>query len=125
METHPSPLVLVVEDESLIRELAVSAIADAGFEVVEACTAAEALEVLRARPDVAIVFTDVNMPGELDGLALAEMVHRHWPAIQLVVTSGRPLAGPIPDEGKFVQKPYSLENMTEAVTTAAQRLDIV
>ncbi len=77
-------LVLIVEDEPLIRELAAEAIEDAGFVTVEAANAQEAIDILNTRGDVGILFTDVNMPGRLDGLALASLVHQQWPAIQLV-----------------------------------------
>ncbi len=122
METESPPLVLVVEDEPLIRDVASTAISDAGFEVIEAASAAEALDVLRTRADVGVLFTDVDMPGSLDGLELATLVHEQWPAIQLVVTSGRGLRGPVPDDGRFVPKPYRLDDMIETVALVAKRL---
>src|SRR4051812_21243417 len=109
------PLVLIVEDEPLVRELAGIAIADAGFEVVEASDAQQALEILNARGDVGVLCTDVDMPGALNGLQLASLVHERWPAIRLVVTSGRPLPAPVPDEGRFLSKPYSLDALAQTV----------
>jgi CheY-like chemotaxis protein len=121
--TDTAPLVLVVEDELLIREIAAAAITDAGFEVVEAATAQEALDILGQRPDVGVLFTDVNMPGSLDGLALARLVHEQWPDIKLVVTSGRPLAAATPDDGQFLAKPYTLDVLTKAVREATALAD--
>lgn len=106
-----SPVVLVVEDEFFVREEAVWVLAEHGFEVLEAPNGAAALEVLAARPDVGIVFTDVFMPGEVDGLDLARIVGRRWPHIRVAVTSGRP-ARPeewSPDSGCFIPKPYAPE----------------
>jgi CheY-like chemotaxis protein len=121
--TQTAMLVLIVEDEPFIRELAVAAIEDAGFVTVEAANAQEAMDILNARTDVGLLFTDVNMPGPLDGLALATLVHEQWPAIQLVVTSGKPLDGPVPDEGRFMAKPYSLRHLTDTVTLMAEPQD--
>lgn len=109
------PLVLIVEDEPLIREFAGLAVADAGFDVVEAADAQQALEILNARSDVGVLCTDVDMPGALNGLELARLVHERWPAIRLVVTSGRPLPAPVPDDGRFLSKPYSLDALTRTV----------
>ena len=111
----PAPLVLIVEDEPLVRELAGAAITDAGFDVVEAANAQEALEILNDRQDIGVLCTDVNMPGPLDGLALARLVHERWPAIRLVVTSGRPLSELVPDDGRFVAKPYTLDTLAQSV----------
>jgi len=112
-----APLVLIVEDEPLVREIAAAAIQDAGYEVVEAANAREAVDILRTRADVGVLFTDVDMPGDLDGLALARLVHEQWPAIRLVVTSGRSLLGPVPDDGRFVAKPYSLQHLADTLAS--------
>jgi CheY-like chemotaxis protein len=114
-------LVLLVDDEPLVLLVATESLEDAGFEVVEAADAAEALVVLRSRSDVGVLFTDVNMPGQIDGLDLAELVHRHWPSIKLVVTSGRGLARSVPDEGRFMGKPYSMREMTDLIGEVSQR----
>lgn len=117
---NASLLVLIVDDEPLIRELAATVIAEAGFEVVQAASADEALGILSARKDVGLLFTDINMPGQMDGLALARLVHEHWPDIQLVLTSGRPLPEPAPQGGQFMAKPYSLDKLAETVTDLAK-----
>jgi CheY-like chemotaxis protein len=121
--TQTSTLALIVEDEPFIRELAVAAIEDAGSVTIQAANAQEAIDILNGRADVGVLFTDVNMPGQLDGLDLATLVHEQWPAIQLVVTSGRPLDGPVPDHGQFMAKPYSLRHLTETVALMAETQD--
>jgi CheY-like chemotaxis protein len=117
-----SPTVLVVEDEYLIRLMSVGELEAAGYKVLEAANAAEAIEILEADPDVTVLFTDVNMPGNLDGLALARMVHERWPNVHLLVTSGggRTSARDVPDDGRFMPKPYSLMQMTSLVGELAR-----
>jgi CheY-like chemotaxis protein len=122
--THPPRiLVLLVDDEPVIRMVASQGLEDAGFEVVEADCAQAALDILKARSDVGVLFTDVNMPGTLDGLELAGLVHELWPDIELVLTSGQALPKPVPDDGRFVAKPYRLEEMVDLVASVAKRLD--
>ena len=98
-----------------MRLVACDGLEAAGFTVVEANDAQEALDVLASRSDIGVLFTDVNMPGALDGLDLAELVHLRWPHIKLVVTSGKMLERTVPDDGRFIPKPYSLKNMTDVV----------
>ena len=101
--TSAKPLILVVEDEPLLRFNAADALEEAGFSVTEANNAETALEVPEARRDVRMLFTDVHMLGSFDGMELARQVHRRWPHILLMITSGRerPNAAEIPDA-----KPY-------------------
>jgi two-component system, response regulator PdtaR len=101
--------VLVVEDETLIRLWAADLLQENGYSVLEANNADTALKILESRPDVKLLFTDVQMPGSLNGMELAREVHSRWPHILLVITSGRerPTAAEIPDHGRFVAKPYS------------------
>jgi len=101
-------VVLVVEDECLLRELAVELIEDAGFATLEAGNAGEAVTLLEARSNIAVVFTDINMPGDVDGLELAHMVRDRWPSIRILVTSGRIwLTQPdLPPGTVFLEKPY-------------------
>jgi CheY-like chemotaxis protein len=108
-------LVLLVEDEPTVRMIACDGLEDAGFDVVEAANAEEAVAILADRSDVGVLFTDVDMPGDLDGLDLAELVHGRWPAIKLVVTSGRSLTRAIPDAGQFIAKPYTMRAMTDVI----------
>ncbi len=109
MQTEPSAVVLIVEDEALIRAYAVGQLEEAGFEVLEAANAAEALETMKARPDVRVLFTDVQMPGKLDGMGLARMIHEQWLKVLLLITSGnkRPARGDIPDHGRCSGKALS------------------
>ena len=122
-DSHTPFLVLVVDDEAVLRFLAADTLEENGFRVVEAENAEEALRVLAERSDVRVLFTDVNMPGALDGLDLVREVHARWPAIKLVVTSGRLRLsdGEIPDAGRFVAKPYSPDTLVEEIREAAGR----
>ena len=82
------PVVLIVEDEFLIRMDAVDMIRSGGFDVIEAESADEAIAILECRPDITIVFTDVQMPGSMDGLKLAAAIRGRWPPVKIVATSG-------------------------------------
>jgi len=125
MDDHPLPrrTTLVVEDECFIRMNAAEIVQDDGLEVLEAANAAEALEVLRTHPEVAVLFTDIDMPGDMTGLDLADRVHRQCPGIQLLVTSGRarPKAADIADDGVFLAKPYSADDLTSAIRALMAR----
>jgi CheY-like chemotaxis protein len=110
-------VVLIVEDEALIRMSAVQMVEDAGFMVVEACDADEAIEILESRRDIRAVFTDINMSGSMDGWKLAHAIRGRWPPIHLIVTSGlyTPEKGQLPARGVFIQKPYSAGQVTAAL----------
>jgi CheY-like chemotaxis protein len=112
-----TPVVLIVEDEFLLRSHAVDMIAAAGFEVVEAANADEAIEILQVRQDIAVVFTDIQMPGSMDGLKLARAIRGRWPPIKIVATSGRPNVGEpdLPEGGRFLPKPYSPKQVTRVL----------
>src|SRR5664279_2577209 len=114
--TAKRPVVLVVEDEFLLRMDAAEMIGDAGFDVVEAANADEAIAILEARPDIHVVFTDIQMPGSMDGLKLARFVRNRWPPIKIVATSGRVAveAEDLPAGSVFLPKPY---RGTDVVTT--------
>ena len=114
---HGCETVLVVEDEGLVRLDAAESLRAAGFEVLEAGDAAEALEIVLGGEDIDVLFTDINMPGEMDGLELARRVNDCRPAVRLVLTSGaiKPTPAEIPDHGAFIPKPYSPEAVTRAV----------
>lgn len=102
--------VLVVEDEPLVRMLAVDVVEEAGFEAIEAVNADQALELLDEQRDIRILFTDIDMPGSMDGLALAAAVHERWKQIHIIVVSGkqRPASAELPDHGIFFSKPYDV-----------------
>jgi CheY-like chemotaxis protein len=112
--TPDRPVVLVVEDEFLLRMDAVDMIASAGFEVVEAANADEAIEILESRRDITVVFTDIQMPGSMDGLKLAQAVRGRWPPIKIVATSGHAnvAESDLPEGGRFLPKPYSPVQVT-------------
>ena len=111
------PVVLVVEDEFLIREYAVEIINEAGFEPIKAGNADEAIEILECRSDIRIVFTDVHMPGSIDGLKLAQAVRDRWPPIKLIVTSGHITLpeSALPTGGRFLSKPYQPSEIARAL----------
>lgn len=101
--------VVVAEDEALIRELAVDILTDEGFRVLEAAHAAEALQLLHVHADdVHLLFTDIHMPGEINGLALAHHTRSQWPWIAVLIASGRPAPGlhEMPAGSRFLPKPY-------------------
>jgi CheY-like chemotaxis protein len=101
-------VVLVVEDESLIRTTAIDMVEEAGFEAIAASDADEAIRILESRNDIRAVFTDVQMPGSMDGLRLARVVRNRWPPVALIVTSGQTNVGEghLPTGGRFLRKPY-------------------
>jgi CheY-like chemotaxis protein len=111
------PLVLVVEDEVLILLHAVSLLKEAGFGTLEAGSAGEAIALLEARKDIRIVFTDINLPGSMDGLSLARAIRHRWPMIELVLTSGQITvkAANMPERGRFLGKPYNARELVETV----------
>jgi len=112
-QRHPDSVVLVVEDEPIVRLDTAETLQQRGLTVVEAATAADALKILETRPEVRLVFTDMGIPGRIKGMDLARLVHQYWPHILLVITSGgeRPDEGEIPDAGRFIAKPYSPEQV--------------
>lgn len=103
----------MVEDEWIARLFACDLLEQAGFKVLEADNADQALQTLDAHPDVQGLFTDVNMPGSMDGLALARHVHEHRPGIVTLVVSGRgpPAPGELPSNAAFMAKPYEAAEM--------------
>jgi two-component system, response regulator PdtaR len=106
--SQAKPVILVVEDNELLRLHAAGLLEDHGFGVVEAENADAALKLLETRDDVRLLFTDIQMPGSCDGMDLARKVHARWPRILLIITSGqiKPAEAEIPDHGHFVGKPY-------------------
>jgi CheY-like chemotaxis protein len=101
------PVVLLVEDEPLVRLTQVDILREAEFWVVEAQDADEAFEVLKARPDISAVLTDVNMPGSIDGFEFARLVRQGWPEVGVLVISGKtgPRPGDLPPNATFLNKP--------------------
>jgi two-component system, response regulator PdtaR len=118
------PVVLVVEDDFLLRMDAVDIVKDAGFEAEEAANADEAIAIIETHPNIHVVFTDVQMPGTMDGLKLARFVKDRWPPIKIVATSGRIKISEedLPEGSIFVPKPYS---PTQIVNTLRELLESV
>ena len=106
-------VVLVVEDEMLLRMRAVDMVEDAGFTPVEAVDADEAVAILEARSDIALLFTDIQMPGSMDGLKLAHAVRERWPPIKIILVSGQlgPANIAIPADSRFFGKPLEAKKM--------------
>jgi len=115
-----SPVVLVVEDEALIRLAAVQIAEEAGYEALEAANADEAIRLLEARVDIALVFTDVHMPGTMDGIKLVHYIRRRWPPVRLMVASGVAVLSEsdLPSGASFFRKPY----MDHAIADEMKRL---
>src|ERR1700733_12680218 len=99
------PVILIVEDEALVRRSAVGMLEDAGFRMIEAVNSEQALELLAAHSDVQLLFTDVNMPGSIDGLALARQVRARWRHIGIMIACGKqmPQTGELPAGSRFEQ----------------------
>jgi DNA-binding NtrC family response regulator len=114
--------VLVVEDDAMIRIVAADALGDRGIMAWEAADASEALQVLEQRPRIGLLFTDVNMPGKMNGLGLAHEVSVTRPDVELIVTSGAVTLADsdLPDHGTFLPKPYPPERLAQIV---AEKLD--
>jgi CheY-like chemotaxis protein len=106
-------VVLVVEDEMLLRMRAVDMVEDAGYTSVEAVDADEAVAILESRSDIALMFADIQMPGSMDGLKLAHTVHERWPPIKIILVSGqlKQAAIDIPADSRFFGKPLEAKQM--------------
>ena len=117
MQNFRCSVVLVVEDEPFIRMAAADMITNAGFEVVEADSADEAIRILEVRSDIQLVFTDVDMPGTMDGVKLSHYIRHRWPPVKLIVASGKKLVAEddLPKGAIFFSKPYSEHFLVEAI----------
>lgn len=114
-------VVLVVEDEPLLRMLAVDVVEAAGFEALEAADATQAVVILEQRPDIRIMFTDIDMPRGMNGVKLAAAVRHRWPPIEIIVTSGHvvPALGDLPPRSVFFSKPYREDQVVAAMRRLA------
>ena len=114
---RPSVAVLIVEDEPLIRLAAVYQIEDAGFEVYEAGSADAAIALLEVHKEICLIFTDVDMPGSMDGLKLAHYVRGRWPSVKIIVTSGHVKVSEesLPSGALFMPKPYHSAVITHKI----------
>lgn len=109
--------VLVVEDEALIRLNLVLHLEDEGFEVFEAANADQAIALLEQHENIQLLFTDLNMPGSMDGLMLTAYVKDRWPPVRIIMTSGKRVleVTDLPDGSVFFAKPYPLASVTRAI----------
>ena len=105
--------ILIVEDEALLRMHAADIVEEAGFIPIEAANADEAVAILESRDDIALLFTDVNMPGSMDGLKLAHAVRNRWPPIKIVIVSGhlKVEEAELPQDSRFFGKPFETDRM--------------
>lgn len=102
----------MVEDEALLRMMAVDVVEDAGFEAIEAADADAAIAILERRSDIGILFSDIRMPGSMDGLSLARAVKDRWPPVKIVLTSGHCSERDIDEGVAFFRKPYNMDKVT-------------
>lgn len=116
--------ILVVEDEPLLLLDALDMVEDAGFTAYGAANADEAIRLLERHSDIRVLFTDVDMPGSMDGLKLAHAVSSRWPPIGIIVASGHVRVTPeeLPRNGMFFAKPYPPASLTKALDAIAERL---
>ena len=110
---QPTLTVLVVDDEPLIRIELADVLSDIGYTVLEAATPAAAIVLLEAHPEISAVITDLNMPGDMDGIALAHVVRKRWPPCALIMVSGqlRPADGELPLGMRFLSKPVGARSL--------------
>jgi CheY-like chemotaxis protein len=119
------PVVLLVEDEPLVRTTQVDILREADFWVVEADDADEAFEILKRRQDVKVVLTDVDMPGSIDGFEFARLVAQGWPEVGVLVISGKtaPTPGDMPPNAVFAPKPVRPADLVEQLQAIMARQD--
>jgi CheY-like chemotaxis protein len=119
-----APAVLIVEDETFTRLAAADLLSEAGVANYEAADADEALSTLAEHPEIGLIFTDVNMPGTMDGMSLARRVCRIRPDVGIIVTSGRRRIpdAELPDGGTFLPKPYRPQQLIDAVAKKLRQL---
>ena len=109
------PLVLVVEDEPIIRMETVQMVKDAGYAVLAAPNTNDAITILEGRQDIHAVFTEIRTPGHLNGMAMARAIAKRWPLVRLVVTSGVPSVDNFPDDWRYIPKPYNGAQLASAL----------
>lgn len=107
--------ILIVEDDKLLQLLTVDIVETAGFVAVHADNADEAVAILEARSDIALLLTDINMPGSMDGLILAHAVRDRWPLIKIIIVSSQIPKSDLPTDSRFLAKPYLGEKLIAEV----------
>jgi CheY-like chemotaxis protein len=120
-----SRVILVVEDLALVRMGIVDVLVEAGFEVLEAETADDAINILETRPDIHLVFTDVQMPGTIDGIKLSHYIRDRWPPVKLIVASGQtiPAESQLPAGARFFAKPYDSREIVRTIVGLLPQAD--
>jgi two-component system, response regulator PdtaR len=110
-------IILIVEDETLIRDYLGEILENAGYRVISAANADEAIEILESRTDIRVLLTDINMPGSMDGLRLAAAVKDRWPPIKIIIATGKeaPRREEMPMDSQFLPKPYAPDRVVAAV----------
>ncbi len=116
--------VLVVEDEPITRMDVVDQLEEGGFKVYQAPDADRAIKILEANPAIRVLFTDIDMPGSMDGLKLAAAVRDRWPPIRIVVASGlrKVNLDALPDNSRFFSKPYNVNEIAATMRSMVQPL---
>src|ERR1700681_582312 len=114
MSDSPSNALVVIVDDDVFERMGASCMfSDAGYRVLEAESADEALQILESSTGIRLLFTDVSMPGSMSGAALAHRVAERWPGIGIIITSGRPRPEPLPLGAQFHAKPYLPTNVLQ------------
>lgn len=124
---HLPPItVLVVEDEVLVRWAAVEALTLAGFMVLEASNGHLAASIIEGRPDIEIVFTDIEMPGGMSGLELADLINKRWPSKKILITSGgvTPCHQTLARSARFLSKPYDFDRVIREIHSLARDIEM-
>ena len=123
--SDPAPVVLVAEDEELVRLYAADLLTEAGYKVIDVASAEAALEAIAEQPNIRVLFTDIQMPGMLDGIQLARRVHEPWPDVLLLITSGgrQPATAEIADHGHFIAKPYLPSDVLKEIVAMDSEAD--
>jgi CheY-like chemotaxis protein len=117
-------VVLIAEDDALLRMLAIDMVEEAGFVAIEAADADEAMALLESRSSIALLLTDIDMPGSMNGLKLVHAVRNRWPRIKTLVVSGQgpPQPSELPSDCRFLAKPYQTAALVEELRALAAPL---
>jgi CheY-like chemotaxis protein len=124
VEQHDLHTVLVVEDELMVRMPIAEYLRDCGYNVLEAGSASEAIAAVDADGPVSLVFSDIRMPGQMDGVGLAEWFRSHYPLVPVLLTSGynggRTLSQAVMPRNRFIEKPYSQTQVARRIAALLQ-----
>jgi two-component system, response regulator PdtaR len=121
---NPAPkAILIVEDDQLLKLLTVDIVEEAGYVALQASSADEAVAIMESRTDIALLLTDIDMPGSMDGIKLAHAVRNRWPPIRIIVVSGRLhlLEEDLPTHSRFFAKPYSSDAIISEIRSLIGR----